>query len=103
MGKDQVVLSPDYYNQMMDFIVPTPGEPLVRGYGLGVCWFSPELFNNLTVYGHGGNPVGYAAGCLYLPDYGVCIGILDNTEEGETMPVLNDILEIITRHVEQQG
>ncbi len=100
MYRDQVVLSPDYYNQMMDFHVPTPGEPLVYGYGLGVCWFSPELFNNLTVWGHGGNPVGYAAGCLYLPDYGVCLAILDNTEEGETMPVINDILRIITDHLD---
>jgi CubicO group peptidase (beta-lactamase class C family) len=99
MYRDRTVLSPEYYNQMMDFVVPAPGEPLVYGYGLGVCWFSPELFNNLTAYGHGGNPPGYAAGCFYLPDYDVCIGILDNTEEGETMPVINDILEIVTRHV----
>jgi D-alanyl-D-alanine carboxypeptidase len=99
MYHDQAVLSQDYFDQMMDFHVPTPGEPLVYGYGLGVCWFNPELFNNLTVYGHGGNPIGYAAACLYLPDYSVCIGILDNTEEGETMPIINDILEIVTRHV----
>jgi D-alanyl-D-alanine carboxypeptidase len=99
MYRDRTVLSPGYYDQMMDFVVPTPGEPLVYGYGLGVCWFSPELFNNLTAYGHGGNPIGYAAGCFYLPDYDVCIGILDNTEEGETMPVINDILEIATRHL----
>lgn len=103
MYQDQVVLTPDYYNQMMDFHVPTPGEDLVYGYGLGVCWFNPALFNGLTIYGHGGNPVGYAAGCLYLPDYDVCVAILDNTEEGEIMPVVNDILEIITRYVRQQG
>ena len=99
MYRDRTVLNPQYYDQMMDFHVPTPGEPLVYGYGLGVCWFSRELFNNLTAYGHGGNPLGYAAGCFYLPDYDVCVAILDNTEEGETMPVINDILTIITRHV----
>lgn len=97
---DRVVLTEEYFDQMMDFHVPTPGEPLVYGYGLGACWFSPELFNNLTVWGHGGNPLGYAAGCLYLPDYGVCIGIADNTEEGETMPVINDILRVITNHLD---
>jgi D-alanyl-D-alanine carboxypeptidase len=99
MYRDRTVLNPEYYDQMMDFVVPTPGEPLVYGYGLGICWFNPELFNNLMAYGHGGNPLGYAAGCFYLPDYDVCIGILDNTEEGETMPVINDILEIVTRYV----
>jgi D-alanyl-D-alanine carboxypeptidase len=99
MWHDQLVLSPDYYNQMMDFHSPTPGEPLVAGYGLGAVWFNPDLFNGLTIYGHAGNPIGYAAGGLYLADYGVCLAILDNTEEGETMPVINEILSIITRHV----
>lgn len=99
MWHDRIVLGPDYYNQMMDFHSPTPGEPLVAGYGLGAVWFNPDLFNGLTVYGHAGNPIGYAAGGLYLADYGVSLAILDNTEEGETMPVINQILSIITRHV----
>ncbi len=99
MWHDRLVLGPDYYNQMMDFHSPTPGEPLVAGYGLGAVWFNPDLFNGLTIYGHSGNPIGYAAGGLYLADYGVSLAILDNTEEGETMPVINEILSIITRHV----
>jgi D-alanyl-D-alanine carboxypeptidase len=99
MWHDRLVLSSEYYNQMMDFHSPTPGEPLVAGYGLGAVWFNPDLFNGLTIYGHSGNPIGYAAGGLYLADYGVCLAILDNTEEGETMPVINEILSIITRHV----
>jgi len=99
MWHDRVVLNPEYYNQMMDFHSPTPGEPLAAGYGLGVVWFNPDLFNGLTVFGHSGNPIGYAAGGLYLADYGVCLAIFDNTEEGETMPVINEILSIITRHV----
>jgi D-alanyl-D-alanine carboxypeptidase len=97
--QDRAVLSPEYHDQMMDFHVPTPGEPLVYGYGLGSIWFSPELFNDLTLYGHSGNPLGYAAGGFFLPDFGVCIAILDNTEEGETMPVINDVLSIVTRHL----
>jgi D-alanyl-D-alanine carboxypeptidase len=99
MWHDRLMLSPDYYNQMMDFHSPTPGEPLVAGYGLGAVWFNPDLLNGLTIYGHSGNPIGYAAGGLYLADYGVSLAILDNTEEGETMPVINEILSIITRHV----
>jgi hypothetical protein len=99
MWHDRLVLSPDYYNQMMDFHSPTTDEPLAAGYGLGVVWFNPDLFNGLTIYGHSGNPIGYAAGGLYLVDYGISLAILDNTEEGETMPVINEILRIITRHV----
>jgi len=99
MWHDRLLLSPDYYDQMMSFHTPTPGEPLVAGYGLGAVWFNPDLFNGLTVYGHSGNPIGYAAGGLYLADYGVSLAILDNTEEGETMPVINEILSIITRYV----
>lgn len=95
---ERAVLRPETYDQMMDFHVPTPGEPLVRGYGLGAVWFSPELFNNLTIYGHGGNPLGYAAGGFYLPDFDICIAILDNTDAGETMPVINEVLAIVTRH-----
>ena len=33
------------------------------------------------------------------PDFGVSIGIMDNTEDGETMYVINDLLSIITRHL----
>ena len=96
---DRILLSSDYYDHMMDFHSPTPGEPLAAGYGLGVVLFNPDLFNGLTIYGHAGNPIGYAAGGFYLADYGVSIAILDNTEEGETMPVINEILRIITKHV----
>ncbi len=99
MWHDRVVLSPEYYNQMMDFHSPTTGEPRLAGYGLGAIWLNPTLFNGLTIYGHSGDPIGYAAAGLYLADYGVCLALLDNTEEGEVMPVINEILSIITRHV----
>jgi len=93
------VLSERSLDQMLAFHSPTPGEPLVAGYGLGVLRFSPELFNGLEIWGHGGNAPGYTAGCLFLPDYGVSIGIMGNTEEGEANPTLNDLLNIITSPV----
>ena len=67
---------------------------------MGVVRFSPELFNDLEVWGHGGNAIGYAAGCFYLTDYEVSIAIMDNTEEGEAMWVINDLLDIVTSHLE---
>ena len=97
---ERKVLNEQSYQQMFDFHSPTPGEPLVEGYGLGVVRFAPELFNDLEVWGHGGNAPGYAAGCLYLPQYGVSIGIMTNTEGGEAMPTINDLLDIIVSSVE---
>jgi CubicO group peptidase (beta-lactamase class C family) len=94
------VLSEQSLDQMLAFHSPTPGEPLVAGYGLGVVRFSPELFNGLEVWGHSGNAPGYAAGCLFLPDYGVSIGIMVNTEAGEAMPTLFDLLNVITSHLD---
>lgn len=94
------VLRPQSLDAMLAFHSPTPGEPLVDGYGLGVVRFSPELFNDMEVWGHGGNAPGYAAASLYLPDYGVSIGLATNTEGGEAMRTLNDLLSILTSHLE---
>lgn len=97
---DKVVLSQSNLDRMLNFYTPCPGEDLVAGYGLGVVRFSPELFNDLEVWGHGGNAIGYAAGCFYLTDYEVSIAIMDNTEEGEAMWVINDLLDIVTSYLE---
>jgi CubicO group peptidase (beta-lactamase class C family) len=86
-------------DQMLTFHSPTPGEPLIAGYGLGVTRFSPELVNGLEIWGHGGNAPGYLAACGFLPDYGVSIGIMVNTEKGEAIWTINDLLNIITSPV----
>ncbi len=70
------------------------------GYGLGVAKFNPQLFNGLEAYGHGGNAPGYAAGSVYLPDYDVSIGLMDNTEEGEAMALsIAGLISVITSHL----
>jgi D-alanyl-D-alanine carboxypeptidase len=97
---DKVVLPQSNLDEMLNFHTPCPGEDLVNGYGLGVARFAPELFNGLEIWGHGGNAIGYAAGCFYLPDYDVSIAIMDNTEEGESMWVINDLLNIVTSHLD---
>jgi len=74
--------------------------PLVAGYGLGIVHFSPDLLNGLTIYGYAGDAPGYAAGSMYLADYNICLGIADNTEEGDAMWIINDILKIIVDHAE---
>ena len=94
------VLSEQSLDQMLTFHSPTPGEPLVAEYGLGVLKFSPEIFNELEVWGHSGSAPGYAAACLFLSDYDVSIGIMVNTHAGEAMPTLFDLLNVITSHLD---
>ena len=98
---DQTAVSPGQLTEMMDFYTPVPGEPLVAGYGLGLVHFNPDLFNGLTVYGHSGDAPGYTAASLFLADYNVCLGIADNTEDGDTMWVITDLLTIITDHLDE--
>ncbi|MEJ2545999.1 MAG: serine hydrolase [Calditrichaceae bacterium] len=99
---DKTVLSQSYLDQMLDFHSPCTGEEdMCAGYGLGAVLFNPQLFNGITAYGHSGNAPGYAAASIYLPDYGVCIGLMDNTEEGESVAMsLINIINVITEEVE---
>ena len=97
---DKVVLTQSSLDQMLDFYLPCPDENLVDGYGLGVVRFTPGLFNGLAVWGHGGDAIGYAAGCFYLTDYDVSFSIMDNTDDGETMWIINDLLDIIITELE---
>ena len=94
---DKEVVSAQLLDQMLEFYtVNDPGEPLAAGYGLGVALFSPDLFNGEELWGHGGNAIGYAAASLYLPEYGASMAVLVNTEHGESMSTINDIITIIT-------
>jgi D-alanyl-D-alanine carboxypeptidase len=78
----------------------TPEEPIAVGYGLGIIKFSPDFFNGVNLWGHSGNAAGYAAGCFYLPEYGVSVGILTNTHAGESMPTVINLLAILEEHLE---
>lgn len=101
---ERTILDQQSFDEMIAFVPvenPPPGEELLAGYGLGAVRFSPELFNDLEVWGHGGNAPGYAAGSFYLPDYGVSIGIATNTEEGEAINTLDELMSIILRNVEE--
>jgi D-alanyl-D-alanine carboxypeptidase len=100
---EHLLLDEHSYEQMLTFHSPNPGEPLVAGYGLGVVRFSPDLFNGLEIWGHSGNAPGYAAACLYLPEYDVSIGIMVNTEAGEAIVTINDLLNILTEELHWSG
>ena len=99
---DKTVLTLSSIDQMLNLHSPCTGEEyLCAGYGLGVVEFNPQFFNGLKVIGHSGNAPGYAAASLYLPDYNVCIGLVDNTEEGESVAMsIANLLTVITDHLE---
>jgi D-alanyl-D-alanine carboxypeptidase len=99
---DKTVLSQASLDQMLTFHSPCTGEEFFcAGYGLGVVKFNPQLFNGMEAIGHSGNAPGYAAASIYLPDYDVCIGLVDNTEEGESVGVsITNLLNVIISHLE---
>jgi uncharacterized protein (TIGR02145 family) len=83
---DKTVISQSLLDQMLTFYSPCTGEEFFcAGYGLGAALFNPDIVYGEVAYGHSGNAPGYAAASIYLPDLGVCIGCLDNTEEGEAI------------------
>jgi len=99
---DKIVLSQESLDQMLSFHSPCTGEEFMcAGYGLGAVRFNPDLFNGLEAIGHSGTAPGYAAASIYLPDYKVTIGIVDNTEEGNSMYAINDFLSIIIDYLEK--
>ena len=99
---EQTVLSQESFEEMVTFLpVSMESEPLLAGYGLGAVRFSPEVFDDLEVWGHGGDAPGYAAGSFYLPDYGVSVGVADNTENGDAMHLLDDLMGVVLRNVEK--
>jgi D-alanyl-D-alanine carboxypeptidase len=100
LGDKNVVSSSSLF-QMLNFHSPCPGEDLIEAYGLGIGKFNHSIFNGLNIIGHGGNPIGYAAACFYLPDHGVAMGVMDNTEDGDAMGIINDLLTIIINHLNE--
>jgi len=100
---DKRVVSQASLDQMLTFHSPCTGEEFIcAGYGLGVMKFNSQLLNSLEVYGHGGHGPGYAAGCMYLPDYHVCIGIMENTDGGESIGMcMTNLIKVIIDYLEK--
>jgi D-alanyl-D-alanine carboxypeptidase len=78
----KTVLEEETLRQMLDFVGPVRGEPLMKGYGLGVVDINlgPLLpqWEHVRVYGHLGLQFGYMTFAGYFPDYGVSLAIMSN-------------------------
>jgi len=99
---DKSVLNQGSLDQMLTFHSPCTGEEFFcAGYGLGAFRFNPDLVTGLEAIGHSGNAPGYAAASIYLPDYNVCLGFVDNTEDGNLMYLVNDLINIILNYLEK--
>jgi D-alanyl-D-alanine carboxypeptidase len=79
---EKTVLSEGTLKAMLDFVGPVLGEPLMKGYGLGVVDINigammPQ-WEHVQVYGHLGSQFGYMTFVGYFPDYGVSLAIMSN-------------------------
>ena len=101
------VVSQASLDQMLTFHSPTPGEPLVFGYGLGVMEFPPEILGGMlgradvSMWGHLGSQYGYRAFVGHLPEHSVSISVLinDDTDEGITY-ISIALLKVLLSHLE---
>jgi D-alanyl-D-alanine carboxypeptidase len=78
----KTVLTEKTLKAMLEFGGPVQGEPLMKGYGLGVVDINlgallPQ-WERVRVYGHLGSGFGYMTFAGYLPDYGVSVAIMSN-------------------------
>jgi D-alanyl-D-alanine carboxypeptidase len=78
----KTVLSEEMLKAMLDFGGPVQGEPLMKGYGLGVADIDVGALmphrKDVRVYGHLGSQIGYMTFVGYFPDYGVSLAIMSN-------------------------
>ena len=77
---------------MLTFHSPTPGEPLMIGYGLGTVKFLPVLFAGEEAIGHGGWVFGYRTAMAFFPEYDVSMSILMNENNDACIIAIADAL-----------
>lgn len=79
---EKTVLSQETLKAMLSFRGPVEGEPLMKGYGLGVVDINIGLllpkWDAIRCYGHLGSQFGYTTFAGYFPDYGLSMAIMFN-------------------------
>ena len=100
----KIVLKEGTLKQMLDFHGPVDGEPLMKGYGLGVAELEPAMFNpalaGIRMVGHLGSQFGYMACAGYFPDRGIAIALTSNRggdqgAQGAIVAVFNALMEAL--------
>jgi len=97
------VLNQSSLDQMLTFHSPTPGEPMMVGYGLGTVKFLPVLIAGEEAFGHGGWVFGHSTVIVYFPEYGVSISILLNKNNEIGLAAIADALVRVVINDLSQG
>jgi CubicO group peptidase (beta-lactamase class C family) len=99
---EKVVLDQNSLDQMLDFHSPTPNDPPLSGYGLGVMFVDDELaeksfgVKGVRMWGHGGSTHGFRAIVMYLPDQETTISVLANGNDDKGfINIFIGLLEVI--------
>jgi D-alanyl-D-alanine carboxypeptidase len=96
------VLSSESMAEMLDFYRMDDwcGEsPLITGYGLGVQDLDPSLTRGRPAWGHLGSIPGYRALLAHLPQRGVTLAVMTNTDSDGAMAVVDGLLEVLIEHL----
>jgi D-alanyl-D-alanine carboxypeptidase len=96
------VLSQYSMDEMLDFhrMDDWCGEPpLITGYGLGVQDFDVSLTHGLKAWGHLGSIQGYRSMLAHLPDYGVTMAVMTNTDSDDAMLVVDMLLGVLAEQL----
>jgi D-alanyl-D-alanine carboxypeptidase len=94
------VLGQASLDEMLTFVFPTPGEPMLAGYGLGILEPAPGLLHEERMWGHSGSIPGYRAIAMYLPKYRVTVSMLMNFDgDEEEISFFGELISVLLDHV----
>ena len=97
------VLNQDSMNQMLDFYRADDwcGDGVFQvGYGMGVQDFNPALIHGQTAWGHLGSIQGYRTILAYLPQYGLTLVVMTNTDSDNAFSVVDRLLDVLLSHMD---
>jgi D-alanyl-D-alanine carboxypeptidase len=105
---EKTVLKEETLKEMLTFIGPVQGEPLMKGYGLGTVDINlgalMPRWEQVRVYGHLGSQFGYMTFAGYFPDYGVSLAIMSNRgcdrdSDRAMMTVGGAVIDVLLRYL----
>jgi D-alanyl-D-alanine carboxypeptidase len=104
----KTVLKEETLRAMLDFVGPVMGEPLMKGYGLGVVDINlgaiMPRWEKVRVYGHLGSSFGYSTFVGFFPEYGACLAMMfnrgcDRATDRAINTVGGAVIDVLLRHL----
>jgi D-alanyl-D-alanine carboxypeptidase len=97
------VLSEEYKSEMLDFyrMENRCGEPpFFTGYGLGVQEFEPSIFSGTDAWGHLGSIQGYRSILAYLPNVGVTLAVMTNSDSDRALELIDTLVMVLLENLD---